>query len=322
MDEPKNQLTMPIKETTNVMTGKENNNTIPTISCETLGFPLQPVLPNNQNIQTAVVPNGKGTATSRVMTPIESNKAEGCSRLSPTSTAVVVKPRTTATPSSLVDLDMSIQTERTETVSFTKIIEAAMENYHQFSKESSKLSQVWLACDENKQISMEEALTAAVTDLMNMQSLLLAAEQKIAESEAAALVPTIDDNLLVKIASLEADLAASEKLLSQQANQKQRIIANLKKNKAIMTDLEAKLAANEKDLSSLSAENETLRMGIATITESRDSHKNRLRSQQEIVKESRATIQDLEKRLRRTEQARALEGELLEHFRRLAVHTG
>ena len=92
--------------------------------------------------------------------------------------------------------------------------------------------------------------------------------------------------------------------------------------KALMDAMESKLAVCEKELQDLSAENGMIRQGLAAATDVRDSYKNKLRSQQQAVKESRTVIQDLEKRLRKTEQARALECELLDNFRKLAIHTG
>ena len=208
------------------------------------------------------------------------------------------------------------------TISLTQIIEAAMETFQLHDKDSSKLSQVWLACDENRQISMPDVLKAAVTDMMNLQSLLVAAERKITNYEAAAVPPTNDDILLARIDDLLLELKEANQKVSQYDNQKQRMIENLKKKKARIDALEEKLGSCEKELRNLSTENGTLRQNLQAVTDTRDSCKNKFRSQQESVKESRTIIQDLEKRLRKTEQARAVEGELLDQFRKLAIHTG
>jgi hypothetical protein len=316
MEEERNHST-PSKETNN-----ENSDiSFVSVSSKDLFLPLQDVV-DNSNMPTttakppvAVTPDSKiGTKSPTKLFAVTTPEAKLQQQQHPNTPITIL--------SSLVDLDISIDTTNTM-VPFASIVEAAMENYQHFDKDSSKLSQVWLACDENnKQISMEDALAAAVTDLMNLQSLLLTAERKVADYEAAALLPTREDLLLAQIHSLQIELQASKKVVSQQANQKQRMIANFKKKKALMAAMETRLAVAEKDLTNLSAENGTLRAELAMACDARDSCKNKLRSLNEVVQQSRTCIGNLEKRLRRTEQARALEGELLDSFRKLAIHTG
>jgi chromosome segregation ATPase len=234
------------------------------------------------------------------------------------------------TSTSFVDLDVSIAdteatgaSNATTIARFTTIVETAMANFRLHDKDSSKLSKVWLACDENQQISMQEALEAAVTDMMNLQSQLVVAERKIEDYEASELARLATEAALhAQIQELQHELKASKSTVDQHVNGKQRMIANLKKKKSQMEVTEHELAVATKDLKQLSAENSTLRQAVQSATEARDSFKNKLRSQQESVKESRTVIQDLEKRLRKTEQARALECELLDNFRKLAIHTG
>lgn len=321
---------------TKIKRENSNSNSISSKNLDTVHenvVPFQSVMPNNNVVHQQQLPPTttpeKPTSGAAVVTP---NAAPSSTSWAHGGGARNHDSSTVSNRSMLVDLDMSILDTEASTaagsariIPFSKIIEAAMETYHLVhDRESSKLSQVWFASDENKQggISMQDALEAAVTDMMNLQNLLVTAERKIVDYEAAE-VPACEENALqAENASMQVELDASKTLVDQHVHQKQRIIANLKKNKALMDTLTSKLSVCENDLASLSAENTTLRQNLLAVTELRDSYKNKLRGQQEGVKESRAIIQDLEKRLRKTEQARVLECELLDNFRKLAIHTG
>lgn len=239
--------------------------------------------------------------------------------------------------SSAVDLDVSITdsqvtnrlscsfaTSTATTVRFATIVQSAMENYHLYDKESSKLSQIWLACDENQQISMPDALEAAVTDMMNLQSLLVAAEHKLCECEMAAVAQHDHDREVAaaQYLALRDKLDASTALVQQLQTSKLRMIANLKQKKKQLDVREAELDIATRDAKHYACQAAALRAELQSVTELRYALKSKYKSLNESVKDSRHYTQDLEKRLRRSEQARALEGELLDNFRKLAIHTG
>ena len=294
------------------------------------------------NQRSAFVPVAKELAGKNNWPPKQSTPTKPpLARKSPTGKATTDAAANNDSPASVrsiftssaatVDLDDTIETSSvdfstassttTTKESFIAIIESAMENV-QFDCESN-LAKIWAAaCDEKKDISMEEALTAAVTDLLNLQTTLHKTERELAMYKAAAALPTDEEKYQMKIKALEVELEASQKVVSVQNNQKQRMVANMKKKKNTIAALETKVEAHEKDLSSLTAENCELRRGLAAVCEVRDNYKARLRCQEDRAKETRMTIQDLQKRLRRIGQYRALEGELLEHFRKLSNHTG
>jgi predicted nucleic acid-binding Zn-ribbon protein len=104
--------------------------------------------------------------------------------------------------------------------------------------------------------------------------------------------------------------------------QKQRIVSNMKQKKRLLDDTERKLAIVEHELQRVSEEKNSLREQLERVTESRDSLKNKIRNQQEIVKDTRNGMLELKQRLQKAEQMRALENELLDNFRKLAIHTG
>ena len=223
-----------------------------------------------------------------------------------------------------VDLDITVDFSTMSSVakeSFIWIIEHAMENV-QFDGESH-LAKLWAAVSDEKQdFRMEDALTASVTDLLNLQSQLHKTERELATYKAAAALPTDEEKHQKQIKALRTELEASRKIIDTQNAQKQRMIGNMKKKTAAIAGMKRCLEAHEKDLSNLTTETGELRRGLATVCETRDSYKNRLRCQEERAKETHLTIQDLQKSLRRMREFRALETELLDHFRKLSVHTG
>lgn len=215
----------------------------------------------------------------------------------------------------------STATSSTTKESFVSIVESAMENV-EFDGES-RLAKIWAAVsDEKKDFNMEDALTAAVTDLLNLQSTLHKTERELASYKAAAALPTDEEKYQMQIKALQTELEASQKIIAKQNSTKQRMICNMKKKKAAIEGMEKKLEACEKDLTNLTTENGELRRGLAAVCETRDSFKNRLRCQEDRAKEAHLIIQDLQKNVRRMQQFRCLELELLDHFRTLAKHTG
>jgi chromosome segregation ATPase len=226
----------------------------------------------------------------------------------------------------LTDLNVSnVDTEETKTTvtSFNKIVESATRDYHERSKEPSKLSQVRLDSEESKPISLVDALTAALVDMMDMQHMLLTAERRVADLEAkVASYPVNERKLLSHIETLQDEVHTSQTTIDQLTTQKQHIIVNMKKKKLLLDDMGHKLAVAEHDLQHLSAEKNKLNQNLQTVTESRDSLKNKIRNQQEVVKDAKNCMLELKQRLQKTEQMRALENDLLDNFRKLAIHTG
>jgi hypothetical protein len=111
--------------------------------------------------------------------------------------------------------------------------------------------------------------------------------------------------------------------------QRQKMAANLRKKKAQLDEaeagrkaLEAKVADLEATLAKERAENDQLRAGLQKVVVTRDDMKNKLRTKNELLRELRADKDDAERRLRRSENQRATEQDLLANYRKLATHTG
>jgi hypothetical protein len=129
-----------------------------------------------------------------------------------------------------------------------------------------------------------------------------------------------------------ADSAAVEELRAQLHAadlQRQKMAANLRKKKAQLDEaeagrkaLEAKVADLEATLAKERAENDQLRAGLQKVVVTRDDMKNKLRTKNELLRELRADKDDAERRLRRSENQRATEQDLLANYRKLATHTG
>ena len=74
--------------------------------------------------------------------------------------------------------------------------------------------------------------------------------------------------------------------------------------------------------SKLDQENASLRTGLGKVTSVRDEMKMKLRTKNELMREARQEVEALEKKLAKQERERGTERELLEHYRKLARHTG
>jgi hypothetical protein len=118
-------------------------------------------------------------------------------------------------------------------------------------------------------------------------------------------------------------------LLEQAQAQRLKMIGNIQKKKQLLAESASKLQTLEKELAhlkhshnQLAQENSSLHTGLAQATMARDEVKNKLRIKQDVLRETRLEKEDMEKRLKRSEQHRLLEQELLQNYRKLAVHTG
>ncbi|GKY96331.1 hypothetical protein MPSEU_000592800 [Mayamaea pseudoterrestris] len=124
-------------------------------------------------------------------------------------------------------------------------------------------------------------------------------------------------------------IAALELALEQAQAQRTKMISNIQKKKQALavSDLKMKALAKENaelkaNLLKLNLENSSLHSGMAKITSTRDELRNKLRIKQDVLRETRAEKDETEKKLKRSEQCRVLEQELLQNYRRLAIHTG
>jgi hypothetical protein len=128
--------------------------------------------------------------------------------------------------------------------------------------------------------------------------------------------------LQARIASLEKELQSSQTMIQQLKNQKQHVVANTKKKKVLLDDMERRLSTTENELQTVLSERNQLRVSLQEMTEMRDSYKQKLRNQQEMVKDSKNFMMEYKNKLQKTQHMRALENELLDNFRKLAIHTG
>ena len=127
----------------------------------------------------------------------------------------------------------------------------------------------------------------------------------------------------------EEKIQALEAQLGQAEAQRSRMAEKLKKRKQLLIEaeqnrvtMESRLAEAKEQIAELQNENADIRSGLQSVVAVRDDLKNKLRVKQEILKEARMEKEDVERKLKRSEQQRALEVELLENYRKLATHTG
>jgi chromosome segregation ATPase len=140
-----------------------------------------------------------------------------------------------------------------------------------------------------------------------------------------------DDEIVLDTSSSRKSIkiAALELALEQAQAQRTKMIANIQKKKQVLVETESNLkvlerenAEMKKSLSKMSLENSSLHSGLASITSVRDELRNKLRIKQDVLRETRAEKDEIEKKLKRCEQHRQLEQELLQNYRKLAIHTG
>jgi predicted RNase H-like nuclease (RuvC/YqgF family) len=185
----------------------------------------------------------------------------------------------------------------------------------------SKLADTWMTCTKHApgHMAMAQLLGAAISDVLDLQEALH--EGRRASVDASAAEVPVRSSSVPQEDKVPA-LSSQEATIRQLTMQKQHIITNMKNKKRLLDDTERKLAKAERELQQVSEERNALRLQLESVTESRDSFKNKIRNQQEIVKDTKNGMMELKQRLQKTEQMRALENELLDNFRKLAIHTG
>jgi chromosome segregation ATPase len=220
-----------------------------------------------------------------------------------------VEARTSATNDETIHFYDESKNIGTDTARAFSVIESAMANYS-FSKES-KLSQVWASWEENnKSVSIDEILAAAIADLLNHQSSFVTAERNISDMKVSNDQMENDVRIQKRIGELETEIATLQTDAGEYLAKKEKMIANLKKKKTAIADLEAKLEEAEKDLLNLSSENDSLRRGIEAVSEARDSLKNKLRCQQENTKDIKKSLQSAESAMRFFRDKCVVQGEV------------
>jgi hypothetical protein len=187
---------------------------------------------------------------------------------------------------------------------------------------SSKLGETWMNCSKHTsgQVAMAQLLEAAISDILDLQD--VSHERRAVPVDVTAALNPVTISSSVQNEEKMLVSSTHEATIRQLTMQKQHIIANMKKKKVLLDDAERKLAIAERELQQVSEERNALRLQLESVTESRDSLKNKFRNQQEIVKDTKNGMLELKQRLQKTEQMRALENELLDNFRKLAIHTG
>jgi hypothetical protein len=120
-----------------------------------------------------------------------------------------------------------------------------------------------------------------------------------------------------------------EAALDQAQTQRTKMLSNIQKKKQLLVDMSAKLKELQKEnndlkttCNKLTLENASLHSGVTKMTTFSQELKNKLRIKQDVLRETRAEKEDVDKKLKRLEQNRLLEQELLQNYRRLAIHTG
>lgn len=137
------------------------------------------------------------------------------------------------------------------------------------------------------------------------------------------------ETLLEEKAAMAKRVEELEAAIEAAAAQKTRMVANMKKKKAALaaaeariTSIEPKVGDLEGRLGDLEAENGSLRAGLQKVAAVRDDYKNKLRVQQDLLKETRHEKDEMQKLLKKSEAQRALEQALLDNYRALSIHTG
>jgi spore coat protein CotF len=225
-----------------------------------------------------------------------------------------IKPFDAMTPAATDDAIISPDENKicsTDAENPFSIIESAMSN-NSLSKES-KLAKVWTSWEENKSISIEEVLDAAIADLLNHQASLTKSEhneRNVLDMKVSSDQMDSDMRLQKRIGELETEIAALQNDAGAYHAKKEKMIANLKKRKTVIADLETKMEVAEKDLLNLTSENDSLRRGIEAVSEARDSLKNKLRCQQENTKEIKKSLQSAESAMHFFRDKCILQGEV------------
>jgi chromosome segregation ATPase len=230
------------------------------------------------------------------------------------------KPRRTRSFRSV--LSESIEVSRFSGHSGVAFIENTMANIKVDGSMESKLARSMME-NENDHISSNDAIVAAVTDMMHNQNDLCNAESAV-KSLTDRNLSLVSENLelqselnLVRL-EMEALRKSNEELVAQ----KQKMAANLRKKRDMLTETANNLNTAHTQLESFRNEKGILLQGIQKITANRDDLKTKLVCKNEISREQRAQVEKLERRLRITQSIRTKELQLLQLYRQLSLHTG
>ena len=157
------------------------------------------------------------------------------------------------------------------------------------------------------------------------------------QDNIVALQPTRKNNKnlktpkerLVGDALLVSQKNKLETALDVAHTQRSKMIAHIQRNKEHIAALErqtetlqSRLDETHDQLATAKDESIQRRLALDKMTTQRDELKNKLRLKNELFREVRQERDTLERAKKRTEQERALEQALLEHYRQLAKHTG
>jgi chromosome segregation ATPase len=219
-------------------------------------------------------------------------------------------------------LSESIAASKFSGHSVVSLIENTMANTKMEGVLESKLSQALLE-NENDHITTEDALVAAVTDMMHMQNNFVEADRKLKDmTERNVSLDTENVALQSELNAMKIEMEALRKSNEELVAQKQKMAANLRKKRDMLTEASNNLSTANTKIESFQNEKGNLLQGIQKLTANRDELKTKLVCKNEISREQRAQVEKLEKRLRITQSIRAKELQLLQHYRQLSLHTG
>lgn len=219
-------------------------------------------------------------------------------------------------------LSESIAVSKFSDNSVVSLIENNMPDIKVDGSTESKLAQV-LSENENDHISSEDALLAPVTDMMPIQNNLVNAEPTVKDM-AERNLSLVSENLAMQseLNSVRMEMEALRKSNEEFAAQKQRMAANLRKKRDMLTETTINLNTANTQIESLQHEKGIMLQGMQKLKDNRDELKTKLVCKNEISREQRAQVEKLEKRLRIVQHIRTKELQLLQLYRQLSLHTG
>lgn len=154
-------------------------------------------------------------------------------------------------------------------------------------------------------------------------------------SDGTQIIP-VNDNATARIRYLETELQAARQEiagLKEEANaaknQRNKTLGNLRKKRSELalaidekSKLENLLEQTGLQKSRLMEENASLKNGIQKLAAFKDDLKHRLKVKEEMLKDSARDVTAMRRLMEEVEQGVTTERELLEHYRKLARHTG
>ncbi|KAL7556035.1 hypothetical protein ACA910_003796 [Epithemia clementina (nom. ined.)] len=135
--------------------------------------------------------------------------------------------------------------------------------------------------------------------------------------------------LEAELQEAKLELARLQEIANNALSQRSKTLGNLKKKRAELlqaldqkTVLEQKLEESSRQQTLLVEENASLKTGLSKLALTKDTIKLKLKTKDELYKECCREKDALKGQLQQLEHCNALERELLEHYRKLARHTG